>query len=80
MAKLNFQHHYSSHDPSEIILICRFVLKKHFLLLSILKSVMLLNIGKGFFDEWNFEQHFFETEIFSKMINVFTVTFELNFI
>ncbi len=31
-----------SHDPSEIILICRFVALKHLLLLSMLKTVVLL--------------------------------------
>ncbi len=33
-----------SHDPSEINLISWFVLKKHFLLLSLLKTIVLLNI------------------------------------
>ncbi len=32
-----------SHDPSEIIITCDFVLKLHFLLLSMLKTVVLLN-------------------------------------
>jgi len=48
MIKLNFQHHYSSlqlsHDPSEII-ICLFASQETFLLLSMLKTVLLLNSG-----------------------------------
>ncbi len=50
-----------SHVPSEIILICSFFLKKHFLLLSMLKTAVLLNIFvetvmhffSGFFEEQN---------------------------
>jgi len=48
MAKLNFQHHYSksslSHDPSEIILICRFAAQKELILLSMLKAVVLIHM------------------------------------
>ncbi len=33
-----------SHDPSEIILNADLLLKKHFLLLSMLKTVVLLNM------------------------------------
>jgi len=43
MAKLNFQHHYSSlqsHDPSEIIVFCDFTITT----LLMLKTIMLLNI------------------------------------
>jgi len=36
-----------SHDPSEILLICDLVLKKHFLLLSMLKTVVLLNASRN---------------------------------
>jgi len=45
MAKLNFQHHYSSlqsHDPSEIIVFCDFTITITTLLM--LKTIMLLNI------------------------------------
>ncbi len=46
MAKLYFQQHLlqssASHGPSEIILIC--CLKKHFLLLYISKTAVMLNI------------------------------------
>ncbi len=40
----NFQHHYFSLDPSEIILICWFTAQETFLLLSMLKTVVLLHI------------------------------------
>ncbi len=42
------------------------VLKKHALLLSMLKNVVLLNT----------EKHLFEIEIFCNFINIFTVTFD----
>jgi len=35
MAKLNFQHHYSSHDPSEIILICGSGAQETFLIIKV---------------------------------------------
>ncbi len=52
MVKLNFQqslHQFSvSHDPSEITLICWFAAQELFLqLLSVLKTVVLLNIFRG---------------------------------
>ncbi len=62
MAKLNFQHlllqSSASYDPSEIIQICWIVLRKYFLLLLILKTVVLINMlvkiviyFSGFFEE-----------------------------
>jgi len=52
------------------------MLKKHFLLLSLLKTVVLLNIFVEtiiLFSE--FEQHLLEIEAFCNILNVFTVTF-----
>ncbi len=56
------------------------LLKKHFLLLlSVLKTIVLLNIFvKTIFSsifKW-IEQHLFEIEIFGNIINVFTVNFD----
>ncbi len=47
------------------------LLKKHFWLLSIMKTVKLLNI----IVESSKEQHLYEIEIFCNIINVFSVTF-----
>ncbi len=45
MAKLNFQHHYSSHMIfQKSFLFADLVLKKHFLVLSMLNKTVLLNI------------------------------------
>jgi len=57
------------------------MLKKHFLLLSSLKTVVLLNFGEkccDFFQDSltnsvQKEQHLFETEIFYNIINVISI-------
>ncbi len=51
-----------SHDPSEIILIYWFAAQETFIIINVENSCE----GK----------HFFEIEIFSKTVNVFTVTFD----
>jgi len=63
MPKLNFSSNYlnpQSHDPSEIIRICWFSTQETFLIITVVKTVVLLNIfcGKrdkhflgGLFDE-----------------------------
>ncbi len=61
-----------SHDPSEIILVCRFVARKHFLL-SVLITFALLNIFGNFFMK---EQHLFKIQIFCYIIHLFTTTFD----
>ncbi len=91
MEKLNFQQRLLlssvSQDPSEIILICLIGSQDTFLLLSMLKKVVVLNIF-GFFDKWRFikwneiseEQHLFKIELFCNIIKVYNVTFvELTF-
>jgi len=71
MAKLNFQHRSSvSHDPSEIILICRFGVQE--------AVSMLYFCGNSdqLFQDYLMkrkEQHLFEIEIFCN-ISVFTST------
>jgi len=47
MAKLNFQHHYSSLQcPSEIILICWFDAQEHLLVLSMLQLCCIIFLWK----------------------------------
>ncbi len=61
----NLQHHYSSlsvsHDPSEIIVICWFNIKH--VLLSVLKTIVLLNIFLE--TRYSFSPHnfFYEFEV-----------------
>jgi len=50
LTKLNFQHHSSfqssvSHDPSEIIVICRFAAQETFLIISIINKYNFWSIG-----------------------------------
>ncbi len=64
-SKLNCQHHYFSLPLSEIILICWLLLKKHFWLLSMLKTLVKTEIhflmnGK----------HLFKMDIFCNITNV----------
>ncbi len=62
-----------SHDPSEIILIIWLLLKKHFFLSMLKKTIF----GKTLFIPVLFKEHnLFKMEIFCNLINVFTVTFD----
>ncbi len=64
------------HDPSEIILICWFSLQKHFLILSMLKTVELLNMFVETLKnrKFNIYLYLFETELFGN-INIYKKLF-----
>ncbi len=53
-----------SHDPSQIILICRFTAQQTFIIINV--AFWWIESSKG---------HLFETEIFCNITNVFLVTF-----
>ncbi len=86
--KLNFQHHFSSLQCHMILQKSFYVyllLKKHFWLLSMLKTVVLLNIFVEIVIHFIFQDSlmnrkfkrtvFFEIEIVCNIVNVFTITF-----
>ncbi len=67
------------HDPSEIILICWFSLQKHFLILSMLKTVELLNMFVETLKnrKFNIYLYLFETELFGN-INIYKNVFAVS--
>ncbi len=78
-SKLNLHHHYSSLQCHMIFRNHNNILKKHFWLLSMLKTVVLHNIFVKilfFMILWRIEsskeQHLFEIEIISNIIHVFS--------
>ncbi len=81
-----------SYDPSEIILICWFAAQETFLIIINVENSCAAQYFSGNHDAFYFqvnilfillwiksskEQHLFETEIFSNIIIVFTVTVDL---
>ncbi len=72
MAKLNFQQPLlessGSHDPWEIILICGFLLKKHYsflitkIILLLFKKLIIISVKNG----WKYYLHFFVATVFSQ--------------
>jgi len=73
MGKLHFQHHYSSLQYHSILMNFDLVLKKHLILLSMLKTVVLLNIFRDaiiLFLRFFFSRKF----IFCNVLKVFIVT------
>ncbi len=84
MTKLNFQQPLLqssvSHDPSEIILICRFDAQGTFLTIINVENRLFFQHSSDLYRFWliesSKEHDLFEIEIFCRFTNVFTITFD----